>query len=157
MINISAHSAQAIAAELKIPQRRARYHDKSRVRLADVKGWVLARTGLNNSKEVGRALKKLGIKIDLRLTVSWVYINLYLVYEIEAPTKARRSLPELEKASHNELLVGSRVNLINLPARLAYLEAMSPFNIREVAPDRTKAFLDYVSVPIALENLQLVS
>lgn len=162
MYNISAIDETAIAqkefeqhievqaqkiASLKIPQHRAKYHDKNRVKLADVKGWVFARTGLKCSKQVRSALKKLGIKIDLRLTVSWIYINLRLVYDIAVFQKSA--------VTTNAFQVGNWVEIVNCPPNLVHILWMSTFRVRENGV--ASCLLDGVSTAIAIENLQLVS
>lgn len=126
------------------PQHRAKYHDKSRVRFLDVRGWVLQRTGLKSSKEVKYYLKLLGVKCSLRLTVSWIYINLHLVEKIVALIG---NFPSFK--------LGDRVNLIDYPARLAYLESWSPFAITEIV--NGEARLELLSFPVPLNQLQLAN
>lgn len=60
----------SIALELKhflTPQRKAKLHDKQRIRLKDAKSWALRRSGCNSTAEIKKYLKILGKKLDLRL------------------------------------------------------------------------------------------
>lgn len=65
-----------IALELKhflTPQRKAKLHDKQRIRLKGAKSsWALRRSGCNSTAEIKQYLKILGKKLDLRLTSAWV-------------------------------------------------------------------------------------
>lgn len=73
---------QALAPELirvYTPQRRAKYHDKTRVRLASIRAIALRDCKCANTAEVKRRLKLLGIKLDLRLTSAWIA----LVWELQ--------------------------------------------------------------------------
>ena len=136
--------ADKIAPEPKrfITQRKANYHDKSRTRRKDVQAWVFRRTGLSTTAQVKAALKKLGIRRDLRLTSAWIDINLNYCNAL-----APQSLDLFQK--------GDRVSLIEYSARIAYLEAWSPFSI--MAIEGELATLELISFPIPLANLQLAS
>ncbi len=136
--------ADKIAPEPKrlITQRKAKYHDKSRTRRKDVQAWVFRRTGLSTTPQVKAALKKLGIRRDLRLTSAWIDINLNYC-NVLAP----KSLDLFQK--------GDRVTLIEYSARIAYLEAWSPFSI--IAIEGGLATLELMSFPVPLANLQLAS
>lgn len=57
------------------PQRKAKLHDKQRIRLKDAKSWALRRSGCNSTAEIKKYLKILGKKLDLRLTSAWVAVN----------------------------------------------------------------------------------
>ena len=133
-----------IAPEPKrfITQRKAKYHDKSRTRRKDVQAWVFHRTGLSTTAQVKAALKKLGIRRDLRLTSAWIDINLNYCNAL-----APKSLNLFQK--------GDRVTLKEYSARIAYLEAWSPFSI--MAIEGGLATLELISFSIPLTNLQLAS
>lgn len=65
----------AIAPEsqyIKTPQRKAKLHDKQRIRRKDAKSWALRRSGCSDTAEIKKYLKILGKKLDLRLTSAWV-------------------------------------------------------------------------------------
>ncbi len=136
--------ADKIAPEPKrlITQRKAKYHDKSRTRRKDVQAWVFHRTGLSTTAQVKAALKKLGIRRDLRLTSAWIDINLNYCNAL-----APKSLDLFQK--------GDRVTLTEYSARIAYLEAWSPFSI--MAIEGGLATLELISFPVPLANLQLAS
>ncbi|MGL4619131.1 MAG: hypothetical protein ACRCZS_08745 [Chroococcidiopsis sp.] len=137
--------ANLIAPEPKpahVPQRKARYSDRTRVRRQDVRGWVLHRTGAQNTQEIKAALKKLGRKLDLRLSAAWMEINLNLVDAIAQVIKQDRA----------QSLVGKKVTIREYSARLAYLEAWSPFVVRAISG--TDALLEWVEVPIPLNHLE---
>ncbi len=136
--------ADKIAPEPKrfITQRKAKYHDKSRTRLKDVQAWIFRRTGLSTTAQVKAALKKLGIRRDLRLTSAWIDINLNYCNAL-----APKSLDLFQK--------GDRVMLIKYSARIAYLQAWSPFSI--MAIEDGLAMLELISFPVPLANLQLAS
>ncbi len=65
------------------PQRKARYSDKNRDRLKDLKEGVLFVTGCASSAEIKKYLKMLGVKLDLRLTAAWKAIKLELQEKIK--------------------------------------------------------------------------
>lgn len=136
--------ANLVAPEPKpahVPQRKARYSDRRRVRRQDVRGWVLHRTGAASTQEISAALKKLGKKLDLRLTAAWMEINLNWVDAIAQLIKSDRALE----------LVGKKVTFREYPARLAYLEAWSPFEV--LAVDGEMAKLELLSFPVAIADL----
>lgn len=135
--------SQKVAPEKRsVTQRKAKYHDKSRTRRKEVQAWVFRRTGLSTTAQVKAALKKLGIRRDLRLTSAWIDINLNYCNAL-APKS-----PDLFQK-------GDRVTLTEYPARIAYLEAWSPFSI--IAIEGELATLELMSFPIPLAHLQLVS
>lgn len=57
-----------------IPQRKADYRDKARVRFKDIKRAALESCNCRDAKEMKQHLKQLGIKLDLRLTAAWCAI-----------------------------------------------------------------------------------
>lgn len=61
--------------QIQTPQRKARYNDKQRIRLKDVKEWALRRSGCSSTVEIKRYVKILSKKLDLRLTSAWVAVN----------------------------------------------------------------------------------
>lgn len=83
----------AASKQLKTPQRKARYNDKERIRLKDAKKWALVATGCFSTVEVKHWLKKLGIKLDLRLTAAWVAVWKELATLIKAISKADTYVP----------------------------------------------------------------
>jgi hypothetical protein len=125
-----------------ITQRKAKYHDKSRTRRKEVQAWVFRRTGLSTTAQVKAALKKLGIHRDLRLTSAWIDINI-------------NYCNALAPQSRDLFQKGDRLTLIEYSARIAYLEAWSPFSI--IAIEGGLAKLELMSFPVPIANLQLVS
>lgn len=137
--------ADSIAPEPKpvhVPQRKARYSDRTRVRRRDVQGWVFHRTGAKDTAQIKAALKKLGKKLDLRLSAAWLEINFNLV----------ETIAHLIKCDRISIKVGDRVEITEYSARLAYLEAWSPFVVRAISG--TDALLEWVEVPIPLNQLE---
>ena len=55
-------------------KRKARYHDKSRIRLKYIKAEALLKCGCNSSAEIKQCLQALKIKLDLRYSCSWIAI-----------------------------------------------------------------------------------
>jgi hypothetical protein len=51
---------------VRIPQRKAKYHDKTRIRFANIKAIALRDCKCSNTVEMKRRLKILGINLDLR-------------------------------------------------------------------------------------------
>ena len=60
---------------VKTPQRKAKLHDKQRIRRKDAKEWALRRSRCADTAEVKKYLKILDKKLDLRLTSAWVAVN----------------------------------------------------------------------------------
>ncbi len=144
---------------VKITQRKAKYHDKTRTRRKDVQAWVFRRTGLNTTNEVKRYLLKLGQSRDFRLSAAWIDTNINYADAIAALVKAElqcdsaSALAELRGFASPVLKVGDRVSLIEYTARLAHLESWSPFLILEVADGKAK--LELISFPVPVDKLQL--
>lgn len=68
---------------IKTPQRKARLHDKQRIRLKDVKSWALKRSDCKDTAEIKKYLKILNISLDLRYTSAWIAINKELAEKIK--------------------------------------------------------------------------
>lgn len=135
----------------QIAQRKAKYHDKNRTRRRDVQQWVYRRTGLPSTQQVKAALKKLGKKLDLRLTSAWLEINLNWCDAIAEAVKTDRI--NESAIADSKFKVGDRVNLVEYSARLAYLESWSPFSILAIADGIAK--LELISFPVPVTQLQL--
>ena len=78
--------------EVHTPQRKAKYSDRSRIRLKDIKRTALRDIGHRFSAEVKKYLQALGIKLDLRLTAAWVAIAFFChsgesIMRIKLPTQ----------------------------------------------------------------------
>ena len=56
---------------IRTPQRKAKYSDKTRVRLKDLKSFAFTQCGWKSTQNIKKYLKVLGIKLDLRLTAAW--------------------------------------------------------------------------------------
>lgn len=67
---------------IKTAQRKARLHDKQRIRLKDVKSWALKRSDCKDTAEIKKYLKILNISLDLRYTSAWIAINKELAEKI---------------------------------------------------------------------------
>lgn len=136
-----------------IPQRRANYHDKGRIRLARIKEIAFKECGWENSANVKKYLKVLGWKIDLRLTISWVT----LVYELKHHVDAAKTIvdtqqPTVVKTDNHQFKVGDKVLWASC---LSSLECMSPFTVRAVEKDC--AYLDWVGTPVPLSELSIAA
>ena len=81
-VNIFVHSASP-SWSIKTPQRKARLHDKQRIRLKDVKSWALKRSDCKDTAEIKKYLKILNISLDLRYTSAWIAINKELAEKIK--------------------------------------------------------------------------
>ena len=60
------HQVQQVAPEpvtVNMVKRKARYHDKSRIRLKDIKAEALLKCGCNSSAEIKQCLKALQVKL----------------------------------------------------------------------------------------------
>lgn len=125
--------------QIQTPQRRAKLHDKQRIRRKDAKEWALRRSGCSSTAEVKKYLKVLGKKLDLRLTSAWIAVNKEFADEIK------------QLKSADMFSVGDRVDFKEYSARTAYLASWSPFVITELKGG--EAFLDVVSFPVALSQL----
>lgn len=79
--------------QVKTPQRKAKYSDQDRIRLKEAKKWALVATGCFSTVEVKYWLKKLGIKLDLRLTAAWVAIWKELATQIKAIRSLGTNVP----------------------------------------------------------------
>lgn len=75
-IALSSRFTAYIGYQIRTPQRKARYNDKTRIRHKDAKEWALRRSGCSDTAEIKKYLKMLGKKLDLRLTSAWIAVNL---------------------------------------------------------------------------------
>ena len=139
---------------VKITQRKARLHDKTRIRRKDVQQWVFRRTGLSNTKEVKRYLKKLGRSGDGRLTAFWIDLNVNYAEAIADLVKAERTSSKSVITDFG-FKVGDRVDLLQYDAKIMHWEQWSPFAIMAIVNGEAK--LDMVESLIPLDQLQLVS
>ena len=106
--------------QIQTPQRKARYSDKQRVRLKDIKSWALCRSGCSDTAEIKKYLKILRKKLDLRLTSAWVAVN--------------KEFAELIKQLKNAEIfkVGTRVEWIGYKPMEAYICAWFPLVITAI-------------------------
>lgn len=128
----------------RIPQRKANYSDKTRIRYKEAQGWVFRRTGLKSTSEVKKYLKVLKISLDLRLTSAWREINLNWVEKIVALIGDRPLFN-----------VGDRVHLIEYSPRQIHLERWSPFIVREIADGMVA--LEWLDFCVSQDQLRLAS
>lgn len=122
-----ATTTACLKAEVHTPQRKAKYSDRSRIRLKDIKRTALRDIGCSSSTEIKKYLQALGIKLDLRLTAAWVAIVFELRNRIKAEraTKhpggslqdcSRKVKEELDVLSTSQFKQGDRVIWDNAPA-----------------------------------------
>ncbi|HCF26735.1 MAG TPA: hypothetical protein DEV81_05900 [Cyanobacteria bacterium UBA11049] len=76
-------SQNATNKPLRTIQRKAKYHDKNRIRYQEMKKMALRSCGCTSSKEVKKYLQRLGYNLDLRLTAAWMGIFRELAPQIE--------------------------------------------------------------------------
>lgn len=81
-VNTFGHSPSP-SRPIKTPQRKARLHDKQRIRLKDVKSWALKRSDCKDTAEIKKYLKILNISLDLRYTSAWIAINKEIAEKIK--------------------------------------------------------------------------
>ena len=96
--------------EVHTPQRKAKYSDRSRIRLKDIKRAALRDIGCSSSGEIKKYLQALRIKLDLRLTAAWVAI----VFELRNQIKDVKE--KLEVVNVPLFKPGDRVIWNNAPA-----------------------------------------
>lgn len=128
----------------RVPQRKANYSDKNRIRFKDIQRWVFHRTGLKSTSEVKKYLKALKISLDLRLTSAWREINLNWVEKIVALVGDRPLFK-----------VGDRVHLVEYSPRQIHLERWSPFIVREIADGMVA--LEWLDFCVSQDQLRLAS
>lgn len=75
---------------IRTPQRKAKYSDKTRVRLKDLKSFAFTQCGWKSTQNIKKYLKVLGIKLDLRLTAAWRA----LVFELKLLINTAKSILE---------------------------------------------------------------
>lgn len=91
------NSAAPEPIRVRIPQRKAKYHDKTRVRLANIKAIALRDCKCSGTAEMKRRLRILGISLDLRLTAAWIAIGWELQDRIKAILPLKLVLPTNEE------------------------------------------------------------
>lgn len=94
--------------KVRIPQRKAKYHDKTRVRFADIKRIALRDCKCVDTSEIKRRLKLLGVKLDLRLTSAWIALAWELQHALAVipplKTVMLTNTERLEQAVENGVL-----------------------------------------------------
>lgn len=75
---------------IRTPQRKAKYSDKTRVRLKDLKSLAFTQCGWKSTQNIKKYLKVLGIKLDLRLTAAWQA----LVFELRLLINTAKSIED---------------------------------------------------------------
>lgn len=130
-------------AQFSTPQRKAKLHDKQRIRLKDAKAWALHRSRCANTAEVKKYLKVLGKKLDLRFTSAWIAVNKEFADKIK-----QIKLTESFK-------VGDRVEWTAYKPIEAHICAWFPLVITAIIDG--KAQLDIWANPVPLEELVSVA
>lgn len=101
---------QVIAPEpprIRTPIRRAKYHDKTRIRLKQAKEVALVKCGWGTTANVKKYLAFLGLNLDLRYTCSWVALYNEIKPQIDAAKAIVDALepPQAPKIpTHTEML-----------------------------------------------------
>ena len=119
------HEVQEVAPEpvtFSLVKRKARYHDKSRIRLKDIKAEALRNCGCNSSAEIKQCLLALKVKLDLRYSCSWIAIARQLRDEIASVRLTLKiSDRKPKKPPLPEIKVGDRVRWDYQEPMLCYL------------------------------------
>ena len=105
-----ATTSTSVKTKVHTPQRKAKYSDRSRIRLKDIKRTALRDVGCSSSAEIKKYLQALGIKLDLRLTAAWVAI----VFELRNRIKAVKE--KLVDVQEPQFKKGDRVLWDDAPA-----------------------------------------
>lgn len=150
---------QQIAPEpitIRTVKRKARYHDKSRIRLKDIKAEALLKCGCKSSAEIKRCLKALKLKIDLRYTCSWGAI----AKELHSAIAAVKRIIDLTEGKDNkpplpEIKVGDRVRWNYQEPMLCYLEQWFPVEVLLIV--NGEAQLELFSRLVPVSQLTLVT
>lgn len=127
---------------VKTPQRKAKLHDKQRIRRKDAKEWALRRSRCADTAEVKKYLKILGKKLDLRLTSAWVAVN----------KEFADSIKQLKLAE--TFSVGDKVEWTGYRPIDAHICAWFPLVITAIKDG--KAQLDMWANPVPLNELVAV-
>ena len=131
-------------------KRKARYHDKSRVRLKDIKAEALRKCGCNSSVEIKQCLLALKIKLDLRYTCSWVTVARQLCDRV---AEVRRSIDLTERGDKKpplpEIKVGDRVRWDYQEPMLCYLEQWFPLEVLSIVNGEAQLELLSRLVPVS--------
>lgn len=106
---IATTSSNCKRQPLRIPAKKAKYSDKARVKLADIKRIALRECECKDTSEMKRRLRVLNIKADLRYTATWIAIAWELqplIASLSEQDPADRSCHELpalptKKSLHN--------------------------------------------------------
>ena len=120
------------------PQRKARYNDKTRVRLKDVKAIALHKCHASSTHDVKQRLEGLGIKLDLRLTAAWIAIA-----------------NELSSCLLSCLIKPGAKVIWDYPMGWGHCEAWFPLIVTAI--DGDMAFLDMYHKPVPLSTLTLAA
>lgn len=126
------------------PQRKARYSDKTRLRLKDLKEMAFYYYKVKTTRDIKAYLKRLGIKLDLRLTAAWDAV----VFELRAAMLA------LIASDGTRLKPGDRV-IWDYPVGWGYFEQWFPLTVREVCGDMV--YLDYKEAAVPISTLTLAA
>lgn len=120
------------------PQRKARYSDKARVRLKDIKAIALGKCHASSTYEIKQRLIELGIKLDLRLTAAWIAIA-----------------NELSTCLLSCLIKPGAKVIWDYPMGWGHCEAWFPLIVTAI--DGDMAFLDMYHKPVPLSTLTLAA
>lgn len=144
MVNMISRSPQKSVTRRRISttQRKANYHDKTRIRLREIKFTVLKNCQCADSAEMKRRLKLLGIKLDLRLTTAWIAIERELFEEIAALA--------IECVTRAKIVKGDRVWWKNAPA---FVESWGALEVLKICGEM--ADLELLEPLVPLDELEL--
>lgn len=173
--------ADAIAPEPKLcfktAQRKARYHDNQRTKKSYAKRQAMLATQCFSTEEVKYWLKKMGIKLDLRLTSAWVavwkelsvHIKLLRVSHTDQEPSPPRLLQRRAKDTfghrqHGQTLtgytdplsikVGDRI-IWDYPPKMSYIEQWFPLKVFSIEGDQVQ--LELLSFKVKLTDCTKVA
>ncbi len=148
---------QKVAPEpitVRTVKRKARYHDKSRIRLKDIKAEALRKCGCNSSAEIKQCLKALNVNLDLRYTCSWIVVARQLcdaIASVQPTVTLKISDRKPKKPPQPEIKVGDRVPWDYQEPMLCYLEQWFPLEVLAIA--NGEAQLELLSHLVLLQKL----
>ena len=147
------HQVKQVAPEpvtVNMVKRKARYHDKSRIRLKDIKAEALLKCGCNSSAEIKQCLQALKIKLDLRYSCSWIAIARQLcnaIASVRLTLKISDRKPK--KPPLPEIKVGDRVRWDYQEPMLCYLEQWFPLEVLSIVNGEAQLELLSRLVPVS--------
>lgn len=135
---------------VRTPQRKAKYADKTRLRLKDLKEIAFHYYKVKTASQIKAYLKRLRVKLDLRLTAAWDAV----VFELRALILDLIAQDNNKTGNTSKFKPGDRV-IWDYPVGWGYYEQWFPLTVREVCGDMV--YLDYKESPVSISTLTLAA